>query len=175
MKFLKKENIKKEYVIIFLSVAVCIVCVLNLIFSSLAGKNEPVFETEGSDGSEVKTSEDDSYFDNARYNRSQSRDKAVNTLKSIADDETYDEASRTQASMDITEYAQRTEQETRMESQILAKGYTDCIVLLGDDNASVVVQTSQSELTAEEATRIIEIVTSESGLSSDVVKIIELK
>ena len=170
MKFLKKE-----YVIVFLSAVVCIVCVVNFIFSSLSDKNETVFETEGSDGTEVKTSEDDSYFDNARYNRSQSRDKAVNTLKSIADDETYDEESRTQASMDIAEYAERTEQETRMESQILAKGYSDCIVLLGDDNASVVVQTSQDALTAEEATRIIDIVTAESGLSSDVIKIIELK
>ena len=76
------------------------------------------------------------------------------------------------ASEDISGYAKRAEMETSIENQIKAKGFEECIVFLGADNASIVVKTEGLE--PAEAAQITDIVVAETGFSAAVVKIIEL-
>ncbi len=123
-------------------------------------------------GEQSYVNAEDSYVDNARYTREQSRNEAISVLKTIADNENADAETRMAASEDISGYAKRAEMETSIENQIKAKGFEECIVFLGADNASIVVKTEGLE--PAEAAQITDIVVAETGFSAAVVKIIEL-
>lgn len=117
------------------------------------------------------SSMDDTYFDTARYTRQKSRDEAIAVLNTIVENEKADAESRIKASENINTYAQITEKEAIIENLIKSKGFSECIVFLSADNASVVVETKA--LQATEAAQIKDIVITETGLPSGVVKIIE--
>ena len=139
-------------------------------------KTEEKPETDGKVLGEevyVKTSEDDSYFDQARYTRKQSRDEAISVFRSVIENENADSEARLEASENINEYAVRSEKETAAENQIKAKGFEECIVYIGEDNASVMVQTDG--LTSEQAAQILDIVAAETNLNANVIKIIEVE
>lgn len=121
----------------------------------------------------VKSEVDDTYFENARYTRKKSRDEAIAVLKSIVENEKADAEARKNASNNIGEYAIISEKEITIENLIISKGFKECIVFIGKDNASVVVETQG--LKPAEAAQIKDIVVSETSLNPDVVKIIELK
>lgn len=160
---------KTRWLIGFLTVAVIVAVGIGWRISS-TGKSEP--ETVGTDKT-VKTSADDDYFDNARYTRQQSRDETIGVLKSIVNNEKADEQSRLEAADSINGYAVRSEQEKAIESQIIAKGFEDCVIFVGEDNACIVVKTDG--LTSEQAAQILDIIVSATHLNSNVIKIIEMK
>ena len=64
----------------------------------------------------------------------------------------------------------RMEQELTLETLIKAKGFDDAIVAIGDNGVSVVVGTE--ELSQEEATQILAIITDETDYTANDVKII---
>lgn len=160
---------KTRWLIAFLTVAVIVAVGIGWRISS---SKDSAPETAGSDAS-VRTSADDDYFDNARYTRRQSRDEAIGVLKSIVNNENADEQSRLEAADAINGYAVRSEQEKAVENQITAKGFEDCIVFVGEDNACVVVKTDG--LTSAQAAQIMDIIASATHLNSNVIKIIEMK
>ena len=84
-----------------------------------------------------------------------------------------DDQSRLEAADKINGYAVRSEQEKAIENQIIAKGFEDCIVFVGEDNACVVVKTDG--LTSAQAAQILDIIASATHLNSNVIKIIEMK
>ena len=94
-------------------------------------------------------------------------------LKSIVNNENADDQSRLEAADKINGYAVRSEQEKAIENQIIAKGFEDCIVFVGEDNACVVVKTDG--LTSAQAAQILDIIASATHLNSNVIKIIEMK
>lgn len=118
------------------------------------------------------TSESDSYFDNAKYLRKKNRDEAVSVLSELVDNINADETSRRTAAAAITGYVQTSEKEQQIENLIKAKGFRECIVFLGDNNATVVVESDG--LTSAQAAQIMDITSSETGFSFDVIKIIEI-
>lgn len=160
---------KTRWLIAFLTVAVIVAVGIGRRVSS--GK-KTVPETVGTDKT-VKTSADDDYFDTARYTRQQSRDEAIGVLKSVVNNENADDQSRLEAADKINGYAVRSEQEKAIENQIIAKGFEDCIVFVGEDNACVVVKTDG--LTSAQAAQILDIIASATHLNSNVIKIIEMK
>jgi stage III sporulation protein AH len=123
----------------------------------------------------VKSETDDTYFENARYTRKKSRDEAIAVLKTVVENDKTDEESRKSASDNINEYAVISEKETIIENLIKSKGFSECVIFIGKDNASVVVKTSEQGLKPEEAAQIKDIVVGETSLSANVVKIIEIK
>ena len=144
---------KTRWLIAFLTVAVIVAVGIGWRVSS--GK-KTVPETVGTDKT-VKTSADDDYF----------------VLKSIVNNENADDQSRLEAADKINGYAVRSEQEKAIENQIIAKGFEDCIVFVGEDNACVVVKTDG--LTSAQAAQILDIIASATHLNSNVIKIIEMK
>jgi stage III sporulation protein AH len=62
------------------------------------------------------------------------------------------------------------EQELTLETLIKAKGFEDAIVAIGDGGVNVVVGTA--EMSAEEATQILAIITDETDFEATDVKII---
>ena len=121
----------------------------------------------------VKSEVDDTYFENARYTRKKSRDEAIAVLKSIVENEKADADARMNATNNINNYAVTSERETTIENLIKSKGFTECIVFIGKDNVSVVVETAG--LKPAEAAQIKDIIVAETSLNPDAVKIIEIK
>lgn len=172
---MRKINLKKIPVKNGLLIAAAIfIFAVTVIVVNETNKSEPEYNGKVlGEETYVMSAEDDSYFDNARYTRKQSRDEAISVFKSVLNDEKADSAVRLEASESINEYARRGEMETAAENQIKAKGFSECIVYIGDDNASVMVQAQA--LTSEQAAQILDIVAAETKLNANVIKIIEVE
>ena len=169
-KRIQFKNLNKGLLVIL--AAIVVVSAIVLINSN--NKSEP--EHDGKilgEETYVMSSEDDSYFDNARYTRKHYRDEAMSVFKSGLNDSNADSTARLAASESINEYARRSETETAPENQIKAKGFSECIVYVGEDNASVMVQSTG--LSAEQAAQILDIVAAETKLNANVIKIIEVE
>ncbi len=126
---------------------------------------EPEPETAGTGRSET--------FDMARLNRQQARDNSLSMLLMASEDENADQETIDNANRSIQAMAACTMAEAKIENLVMAKGYADCVVFLGENSASVMVTPPEGGLTAGDAARISDIVITETGLSADQIKIIE--
>lgn len=113
------------------------------------------------------------YFAEARLNRTKARDEAMELLKSVVADTNNTEEARNQATQEIGVIATNIEKEANIESLIKAKGFSDCVAVIGGGNVNIVVKSSG--LQANEAAQLNEIVVNETGISADKIKIIEVK
>lgn len=113
------------------------------------------------------------YFTSARLTRQQARDSAISTLREAAEEQT--EAASGHALDAITEMAKFTVSEAEIESLVMAKGFDDCLVFLDDDSVIVAVSAPASGLSASAVSRITDIVLQETPLSTEQIKIIEVK
>ncbi|MBQ1965150.1 MAG: SpoIIIAH-like family protein [Clostridia bacterium] len=114
--------------------------------------------------------DEDTYFDNARYTRSQSREEALSLLNEIINDEAVDETVRANAYNEVVAYAKITEGEASLENVLKAKGFEECIVFLTSDTATVVVGTES--LTDQQSAQIFDAVLAQTGFESGSVKIV---
>lgn len=114
--------------------------------------------------------EEDSYFDNARYSRSQSREEAIAMLNEIVNDEAVDEDTRKNAYAQVVAYAKITEGEAALENVLKAKGFEECIVFLTSDTATVVI--SAESLSDHQSAQIFDAVLTQTGFESGSVKIV---
>ena len=112
------------------------------------------------------------YFENARYLRKKNRDDAISVLNQLIANSSADESARKAAAVAVTEYVKITESESVLENLIHAKGFNECIVYIGTDNVSVVVESDGLE--PYQAAQIMDIVASETKFSTNVIKIIEI-
>ena len=163
---------KKIIVIVSLSILLVATIALNWKFSFLNGLFSVPVSGEPSDPSiEAGASpEEDTYFDNARYSRSQSREEALSLLQSIINDETVDEQTRKNAYAEVVAYAKITEGEASLENVLKAKGFEECIVFLTADTATIVV--SGETITEQQSAQIFDAVLSQTGFESGSVKIV---
>ena len=154
------------------TVLIAIAVAVNWKFSLLGKLISPSQSVSATDAPSVSVSADikDTYFDNARYSRAQSRSEAIAILNSIVNDETVDEATRQNALDEVTCYAKITESEASLESVLKAKGFDDCIVFLTKDTATVVV--GKKELSAEESAQIFDVILSRTGLPGGSVTVV---
>lgn len=113
------------------------------------------------------------YFSTARLNRQQARDNALELLQQAAGDENAEQAVIDEANASIQTMAALTLSEAQVENLVTAKGYSDCVCFINENSASVVVSALQDGLTEADVARISEIVTEETGLTLDQIKIIE--
>ena len=115
------------------------------------------------------------YFSQARLSRQTARDEALTMLKQTVSDEKASEDAKKQASDKITEIAGAMVKEERMESRIKAKGYKDAVVYISEDTISTVVSPKKDGLTAADAAAISDIIVSETGVESSMIRISEAK
>ena len=113
------------------------------------------------------------YFTKARLEREESRKKATEALKEVINNVKADANEVAAATADAAEIAKNIEKESNMETLIKAKGFADCIVVISGDSASVVVQTNG--LLPSDTMQITEIVQTNSEISAENIKIIEVK
>lgn len=121
----------------------------------------------------ANTVSDEDYFASSRLSREKARDEAISILKdSLQSDSMTDEAKQTAAEQ-ISQYADHSVAEARIESMIKAKGYPETVVFLSEDGVNVIVQPKSEKLEAEDAVLIRDIVTSETEYAVSQIRIVE--
>ena len=121
-------------------------------------------------GGTTNTSED--FFSATQVSRTRARDEALEVLQSVVDDENADEASKTAAYESITKLAKQMDDEVNIESLIVSKGFKQCVAVLGDETASIVVK-AEGELTPAQLSQINEIVYVQTGIVPENITIIQ--
>lgn len=120
------------------------------------------------------TSEDPSdYFVQARNNRSKARQEALDIIRDLINDVKASQQTQQQALEKAAAIAAAVEQESKIESLVKAKGFSDCIAFIEDDNCNVVVRSN--DLNDAQALQITDIVTTQSNIAALNVKINTVK
>ncbi len=181
---------KKQIVFLALSLVVCIAVYLNWRYLdnvNINDKNNIVSvgnennEGENSEGKvlgqaqlvETVAKDVEAYFTECRLNKQQTRDEALELLKSVAQSDESGADTKEKANNDMITMAKSTDVESTIESLIKAKGFADCMVYISDENVNVVV--ASAGLDEAQAAQINEIVISESGRDASGIKIVEIK
>ena len=145
-----------------------IACAVVLNFVLFSGKEE-VADPATPSGGDVTEGEQDStvtevdgYFSATQVSRQRARDEALEVLQSVVDNENADEATKTEALLEIADLAKAMEAEANIETLILAKGFERCVAVINGDTCSVVV--NGTELQENQIAQINEIVYEQSGI-----------
>ena len=115
---------------------------------------------------------EDSYFATVQVSRERTRDEALEVLQSVVDNADADEAVKTQALADINRLALEMSAESNIETLVMAKGFEDCVAVINDGDATVVVKTGgEGELLPNQIAQINEIVYEQAKISPVNIKI----
>ena len=178
-EFLRK--IGKRNIIVAASFAVVAVA-LVLALALFGGADKDGYDySEGvgniSDGSQAtggnadKNDSVDTYFSSVQLNRQRSRDEALEVLQSVVDNESATETAKNEALAEINKLAKVMECEANIETLIVAKGFAECVAVISDEGASIVVKSDG--LAAAQISQINEIVYEQAGIDPADIKIIQ--
>ena len=104
------------------------------------------------------------------------RDEALDTLKKSLKDTKLTSEEKEQLTTQLSDRISNITLETKLETLIKSKGFTDCVVNLEGSKANVTVMTESDALTAEEVTRIRDALLSQcKGLTAQDITIVEVK
>lgn len=127
----------------------------------------------GSDTEASGLEQIDSYFSSVQVSRQRARDEALEVLQSVVDNEKADEASKSEALLQISKLAEEMRFESGIETLVLAKeGFTACVAVVNDGKASIVVKCEEG-LSPGKIAQINEIVYEQAGIEPVNVNIIE--
>ncbi len=121
----------------------------------------------------VNSSNDSSYFVQAKLDREQSRTKQRDMLNDMLNNENIDGDKKNEVTTAMLQIQQRIEKETAAEAMIEAKGFDEVYVRIDDDTVDVVVD--KAELTDAEIAQIEDIVKRKTGVEADKIRITPLK
>ena len=113
----------------------------------------------------------DTYFSSVELDRKRTRDEALEVLQSVVDNTASSEEAKSNALAEITAMAKVMEAEANIETLIEAKGFEECVAVIKEDSASIVVKSDG--LQAAQISQINEIVYEQAGISPVNVKIIQ--
>ncbi len=141
----------------------------------------PANEGEGAglfyegDPEPVKTADPTAeYFAQVRLERQQAREDAAATLQTVASAEGAAQETVDKALADMSQLAAWAVKEAELENLIRAKGFTDCVVYLSDDGATVTVA-AKGGLSEPLVARITDVIVSETEITPENLKVIEIK
>ena len=113
----------------------------------------------------------DTYFSSVQLNRQRSRDEALEVLQGVVDNDSSTETAKNEALAEINKLAKVMETEANIETLIIAKGFEECVAVISDEGASIVVKSEG--LQAAQISQINEIVYEQAGISPTDIKIIQ--
>ena len=119
-------------------------------------------------GDEEKTD----FFSQARVDREAGRSRSIETFNAVIENENADTEAKASAQQGVLELAQNTETETAIENLIRARGFEDAVCYINNGMANVVVKTDF--LDGAGVAQICEIVTLQSGIAQEKIKIMEM-
>lgn len=115
------------------------------------------------------------YFAEARLTRQVSRDEALELLQTAASAETASQETIDSAMNAISAMATCSMQESQIENLLIAKGFEECVVYIGNDTVTVAVPAPSEGLSAEAVARITDVICTETDYAAEQLSIIEVK
>lgn len=116
------------------------------------------------------------FFEAARLSRSKTRDEALDTIKSTLKNADLSEEEKTDLTGKLQKTVSNITVESALETIIKAKGFADCVVMLGDEKVNVTVMTENDALSADEVTRIRDVILAKcKGMKAQNITVVEVK
>lgn len=113
------------------------------------------------------------YFAAVRLSRQEARDSVVSLLQEAM---AYNEDTQdVQANTQLEEIVQVALCEAQIESLILAKGYAECVAYMSDEGISVAVASPEGGLQQTDVAVIADIIITQSGVSMDQIRVVEVQ
>lgn len=151
------------------------------LFSNAESKDyDPAYYTSGQpqDGSanadntgNTNSGSDDSYFAMAQIDRSRARDEAMEVLNQITVSTDATEEAKSEAYAAIEQMALDIENEANIETLMKAKGFEECVAVISDSAATVIVRSDG--LMPSDVAQITEIVYEQAAIEPANITIIE--
>lgn len=113
------------------------------------------------------------YFEQARASRKAARSESLQVLQELVNDVKSSQAVIDDATAKILAVAEAGEQESAIENLVKAKGFADCVVYIEGERCNVVVLSEG--LTGAQTLQIAEIVTAQSSIKTENIKISSVK
>ncbi|MBR5218297.1 MAG: SpoIIIAH-like family protein [Clostridia bacterium] len=163
---------RKQVVVISMAVLIAAAGYLNYSYNKSGEQDVEEISADKPIGAVtlVDNSLNEDFMEQARLDREISRSKAIETLQGIADDEQGAEASRQAAEMEAISMAKLTESETRIESLIKAKGFEDAVIYISDGKVSAIIKSQ--ELDGAGVAKIVDIISEQTGITAENIKVI---
>ncbi len=117
--------------------------------------------------------EEKDYFVQSRLERDTGRSKAMESLTAVAENPDGDSEVKKDAAMRLVKMSERMESEAAAEGEIKSKGFSDCVVFLSEDTATVVLEAD--EITSSDAAKVQEIIIRLTGIESSRISISSYK
>ncbi len=137
-----------------------------------AAEEETTAEADVQTAAEADAQVDD-FFAKARLEKTTNRDEAVQTLQMIMGGGDLTENEIITTALNAVEVSNLIECEGNIESLIKSQGFADCVVYLDGESAKVVVKSDGLE--AADAALIKDIILGEVSISSENIRIFEVK
>ena len=176
---IKKVN-KRTWVACSAVLIIGIAVLLNVLFVPESADNSNGIVPPALNLSDVSATIQDKEPDNQNasafvemtLSRKQARDEAIEVLNTLANSDTATTEAKNNAIAGIEVIANCIENEANIESLIKAKGFEECVAVISENSASVILKTSDS-LAPNQIAQISEIVYEQSGILPTELNIIE--
>lgn len=136
------------------------------------GYGDNNMDSNNSDSQQTDTNltPENDYFTATVLSRTQARDEAIDVLKLVTENEEASAEAKAEAAAKISKIAVDIQNETNIETLVKAKGFEECVAIISDDAASVIVKAES--LQANEAAQILAIVYETTGINPQNISII---
>ena len=109
----------------------------------------------------------------AQIDRTRARDEALEVLYQITSSKDATDEAKQEAYNSITKLSAQIEQEANIETLVKSKGFEECVAVIDDKGASIIVLSDG--LIDSQVSQIVSIVYEQSGIKPENIKIIEKK
>ena len=113
--------------------------------------------------------ESDTYIVDMKMTREKQRNSLTEQLNEIINNPSTADSAKVEASNIKVEMVKNSDTELKIENLLLAKGYDQAIVFIDSDKVNVVV--NMEEITQNDATKIFDIVSNQSGINRENIKL----
>ena len=161
---------RRNFIIVGATLLIGAAICLN--FVMMSAKNDDGFDYETDAGmkesapsAEVDAPEElsqDAYFSSIEVSRRRTRDEAIEVLQSVIDNQSATETAKTEALNEINNLTKVMQQEADIETLVMAKGFENCVAVISEEKANVVV--TGKDLLPAQISQINEIVYDTAGI-----------
>lgn len=96
----------------------------------------------------------DSYFATVQVSRQRARDEALEVLNAVIDNANASDEVKAEAVAEVNKISNEMKQEADIESMIISKGFEQCVAVISEGSASVVVKCTEGQLTPAQLAQI---------------------
>lgn len=107
----------------------------------------------------------------ARLEREIGRSQSVASLQNLVHDQSASAESRAAAESELLEISRLSETEGTVESLLAAKGFPDSVIYISDGSVTAIVK--GEGLSSQAVAGIVDIITTQTGISADKIQIVE--